>query len=73
MTEPFSQQDFTEAGAKCLTIFEALEDQDLQKHLLDARTSIEAAVRNLRAQGFDSRDVALTLVGIVLGPIFNDR
>jgi hypothetical protein len=72
MSEPFSTDDFAEAGNAVLNIFEALENEDLQRHLIEARTAIEAAVDHLRGQGFSSKDAALCLVGIVLSPCFDD-
>lgn len=72
MTDPehFSHEDKMRAGNATLDVLEAIENTDLQRHLLDARNAVQRAARNLEEQGFtEPRLIFLALIGVVLDPI----
>lgn len=73
MSEPFSHEAKMEAGQGVLNLFEAMEDEELQRHFLDARAAIEAAASNLKDQGFTRSQCSLALIGVVLGPVMDDE
>jgi hypothetical protein len=67
--DPFSHEHRMRAGESIISLFDALEDTDLQAHLSDARTAVEAAAAHLKDRGFTPREAAVVLVGIVLPPV----
>lgn len=69
MSEPFSHEDRMQAGEAVMTIFDALEQEDVQRHIIEAREAIDASVTALVDQGLSKRDCAFALVGIVMAPI----
>lgn len=72
MPEPFSHEDFMQAGQRAAAILEALEDKDLQRHYLDAREAVQHVYEHLKDKGFDNRTIAQSLLGVVLSPILPD-
>jgi Na+(H+)/acetate symporter ActP len=67
--EPFSSDDFQQAGQQVLTVFEALEDEDVQADYMAAAEALGRIATNLRAHGLPDRIVALSLVGLLIAPI----
>jgi hypothetical protein len=72
MTDPFSHEERMQAGQAVLSAFDALEDPDIQRHLLAARDALIEASDIMRGQhGFDDRLVGLALMGVVFAPILD--
>jgi hypothetical protein len=72
MPEPFSHEDRMAAGEQVLNVLDAIEDKDLQQHLLAIREAADHAATNLKDQGFGDKAVSQVLIGIVLSSAIRD-
>lgn len=68
-TDPFSHENRMRAGASVAGLFEAMEDEILQQHMVNARDALELAATSLEQKGLEPREIWLSLIGIVIGPI----
>jgi hypothetical protein len=58
MAEDFSHEDRMDAGIQVMGLFDALEDEDVQQAIRDARQAAVTLTIHLRALGLDNRTCA---------------
>jgi hypothetical protein len=66
----FSHEDRMRLGARHMGLMDAVEDPDLQQHLTDAHEALIKVAQGLEDQGIDKREVWMTVIGFMLGPLF---
>lgn len=70
--EGFSHEEKMEAGSLVFDLLDALDDPDLQQHMIDMRAALQKAVRHLEDRGVSTHDAWLAFAGIILSPILPD-
>lgn len=65
-----SHEDRMRLGTSHMALMDAIEDRDLQQNLMDAQEALIKVAQGLEEQGIDKREVWMTVIGFMLGPIF---